>query len=303
MKEITVGMKFQNRANKRMGQVVSIDLATSNAVLNVETANGQYKESKVSLAGLLGQKSWKYIHDDEVAGDGTPMNEVMQEILSDEELAAKKKLEEMLAPANENINKAKSKAKAKVDAEIKQKAEEVKKADAEAAKAEKEENELLAHYQKDIKQKKQKQTESVKKEQAPAEKKAEKKEKPVKEKKARKKREVNTHIDEILDYIYECVEKLGGNIGVPRDAEMKFRALRKENGKQFCKLMWSGKSVKLFSKIKLDKYNCYAINYPLPNVYEFSNCDEKAIKDILTTSFNECADRKTKNTKKEKKED
>lgn len=125
-------------------------------------------------------------------------------------------------------------------------------------------------------------------------------EKPKKEKKERKKREVNTHIDEILDYIYECVEKLGGNIGVPRDAEMKFRALRKEKGKQFCKLMWSGKSVKLFSKMKLDKYGCYAINYPLPNVYEFMNCDEKAIKEILTTSFNECADKKTKTKKEEK---
>lgn len=128
-------------------------------------------------------------------------------------------------------------------------------------------------------------------------------EKPKKEKKERKKREVNTHIDEILDYIYECVEKLGGNIGVPRDAEMKFRALRKEDGKQFCKLMWSGKSVKLFTKIKLDQYGCYAINYPLPNVYEFEHCHEKIIKDVLTNSFNECAGYKTKKTKKEKKED
>lgn len=147
-----------------------------------------------------------------------------------------------------------------------------------------------------VKEKKQK------KEKKQAEPKAEK---PKKEKvkKERKKREVNTHIDEILDYIYECVEKLGGNIGVPRDAEMKFRALRKEDGKQFCKLMWSGKSVKLFSKIKLDQYGCYAINYLLPNVYEFANCDEKAIKDVLTNSFNECAGYKTKKTKKEKKED
>lgn len=119
------------------------------------------------------------------------------------------------------------------------------------------------------------------------------------EKNEHKKREVNGNVNAILEYIFKCVEELGGECGVPRDADMKFRALRK-NGKQFCKLMWSGKSAKLFSKVKLDQYNTYAINYPLSNVYSITECDETMIRDILTVSFNECAGKKTKTKKEEK---
>ena len=333
MKEVTVGMTFQNRANKRIGQVTAIDEAGKSATITYnEVSDGQSKEAKATVASLIGQKSWKYLHD--VAGDGTPMNQVMQEILSDEQLAAKKKLEEMLAPANATIEEAKARAKSKVKVEVAEAAEAEAKAKAEKeaeeaeAKAEKaaeaEENELLARYQKDIKAKKQKksvQAEAVdvkedKKQAEPkkAEKKqAEKAEKPKKTtekkqadkpKKERKKKEKNPDVDKIVDYICKYTLKLGGEVGVPRSEDMMFRALRK-NGKQFCKLVWSGKSAKLATKSKIDSYESRVINYQLPLLYEFVAFDDtvkKAITEVLTTSYKECADKKSKKTKTKKEE-
>lgn len=126
--------------------------------------------------------------------------------------------------------------------------------------------------------------------------------KPKKEKKERKKRVKNDTVDSIVAFIIDCTEKMGGESGVPREEAMMFRALRKsKNGRQFCKLMWSGKSAKLFSKIKLESYPSRVINYQLPNVYEFYDCSaetKNAIKELLTASFGACRDKKS-NVKKE----
>ena len=113
--------------------------------------------------------------------------------------------------------------------------------------------------------------------------------KPKKEKKERKKHVKNDAVDDIVKYIIECTEKMGGEIGVPRKESMKFRALRKsKNGKQFCKLVWSGKSVKLASRVELSDHGSRNINYQLPYLYEFTEfTDETKLKicDVLTVSF------------------
>jgi hypothetical protein len=105
----------------------------------------------------------------------------------------------------------------------------------------------------------------------------------------------NSSMNDVLDFIYSVVSTLGGEVGIPRDESMKFRALRK-TGKQFCKLVWSGKSVKLCVK-ELLNYSHKVVNYNLPNQYVFTTFDEStktAIHEILTTSFTRCNNKEEK---------
>ena len=124
----------------------------------------------------------------------------------------------------------------------------------------------------------------------------------------RKKREMSNPnkltpetLDKLLEITHSIVDELGGEWGVPRDENMKFRALRKTvGGKQFCKLMWSGRSIRLFSKVSTS-YPHKIATYALPQQYDFIDTDEStisALRELLTKSFNACEDFKSKKEEK-----
>lgn len=155
--------------------------------------------------------------------------------------------------------------------------------------------------------------EEVKKEEPKAEKpkneKIAKAEKPKKEKKAKKERVKNTeNVTKITDAIFKYIEKKSGcDVGVPREESMKFRALR-INGRQFCKLMWSDKSVRLYFRcddVKKVSDKVEVANYSLPNLYivtEFNEDEVSNIKQMFDISIDYEIKRKEKAEKSEKKE-
>ena len=130
MEESRIGMRFKNRANKRIAYVAQIDEVGKCADLMYEVVEeGQSKGARSSLAGLKAQKSWSYIKEDaqqeepeaveeSTASDGTPFAQVMEEIKQDEAVAVeKKKAEKKQKPVKEK--KAPKEKKQKVTAEDK----------------------------------------------------------------------------------------------------------------------------------------------------------------------------------------
>lgn len=136
--------------------------------------------------------------------------------------------------------------------------------------------------------------------------------KPVEQKPERKKNKSGKRVDnsanvaEIKDFILKIVSKKKScEVGVPSDENMQFRALR-VNGRQFCKLMWSAKNVRLYFRCDLsDIDGITKVNYALPYLYivDILNSDNK---DIITSMFDRAVEfessRKSEKSKK-KKED
>lgn len=111
--------------------------------------------------------------------------------------------------------------------------------------------------------------------------KAEKQSKPKKERKP--KVDNSAEVDKILQFVYKTLEKYSDcSVGVPRSEEMKFRALRCGK-KQFCKLMWSGKNVKLYFReeaVKTVSNDIQLANYNLPFRYTIENADKQSLDNI-----------------------
>lgn len=122
--------------------------------------------------------------------------------------------------------------------------------------------------------------------QAEAKEEAEKKQK--KEKKAKKSKKVDNSVEvsKLVEYVIKNVsDRKDCSVGVPREEAMRFRALR-WNGRQFCKLMWSGKNIRLYFRCEIDdvakivKQN----NYNLPNFTEIDKFSEES-KTIINKLF------------------
>lgn len=114
-----------------------------------------------------------------------------------------------------------------------------------------------------------------------------KKVKIVSEKSAKKSKKsdqvVVSDVSKILDYVYSLIKKSKDcTVGVPRDKNMKFRALQVA-GKQFCKLMWSKKEVKLYFRCEAVKDiadNIKVVNYNLPYLYTVSTMNNNSVSNI-----------------------
>lgn len=153
-KDIKVGMRFKNRANNRIAYVARIDDTGIGAdMVYEEVAEGQSKGGRASLTNLAGQKSWGYLHDDvtpepkvkaeDAAGDGTPLTEVMQEIVADAEKRSKEAKEKKSKKAEKPVKKEKP---VKQEKTVKEKPKkEVKEKPAKAA-AEPDENAIVSKF-------------------------------------------------------------------------------------------------------------------------------------------------------------
>lgn len=115
---------------------------------------------------------------------------------------------------------------------------------------------------------------------------------PKTEKKARKKKEITVAVNNLLNYVEEVMSEIGGNVKVPRNDAMKFRALCNDGGRQFCKLMWSANKIRLYfrSDVVCEAYADYVkVNYNLPYLYEINNYNDETlekIKNLLILGIN-----------------
>ncbi|MBO6272781.1 hypothetical protein J6O48_08390 [bacterium] len=114
------------------------------------------------------------------------------------------------------------------------------------------------------------------------------------EKKERKKREpkvVSEAVSELLDFIVNKWNTMGGTGILTLDNDKKFAPMRAENGRQVIKLMWTNKKISLF--VRVESVTEYAekwqkINYALPFQCMFFNATEevkanieKLLQDVL----------------------
>jgi len=136
-----------------------------------------------------------------------------------------------------------------------------------------------------------------------------KKSKNSEEDKKSKKNNVNSDdISKLLEFVTSKVVELGGVVGIPSDETFKFRPLQ-YNGRQFIKLMWTKKEVKLFCKESNINGNTptKVINYSLPCQFNFGEYNDETlriIEDLIKTSIdNLILKNKTKTSKTNKKEE
>lgn len=111
-REIQLGDKYQDRKNdKRIGEVVEINDKTKTVTLQFEDG----KQRPYSRSML--PKSFRFMNDSDVAGDGTPLDleEVGKEIAEEAKKKAEehKKLNESAKKTSEIINKAEAKEEKK----------------------------------------------------------------------------------------------------------------------------------------------------------------------------------------------
>ena len=127
-------------------------------------------------------------------------------------------------------------------------------------------------------------------------------EEPVK-KRGRKANQVSDTVKNLLKEINHIVAFLGGFVNVPRDENMRFRALCNCDGRQICKLMWSNKKIRLYfrTEIVCEAYKDFVkVNYSLPYLYEIDNYTKETvekIKNLLILAINN-DHRKTKKEEK-----
>lgn len=127
-------------------------------------------------------------------------------------------------------------------------------------------------------------------------------EEPVK-KRGRKANQVNDTVKNLLEEINHIVAFLGGFVNVPRDENMRFRALCNCDGRQICKLMWSNKKIRLYfrTEVVCEAYKDFVkVNYSLPYLYEIDNYTKETvekIKNLLILAINN-DHRKTKKEEK-----
>ena len=114
MKEITVGMKFRNRSNGRVAYVAQIDeVGKCVDLMYLEVAEGQSKGGRASLTNLRGQKSWSYVHDDEVTETVEQPEDVSRETIQEASVEEKPKtLANIVSPTVESINRAEAQEEA-----------------------------------------------------------------------------------------------------------------------------------------------------------------------------------------------
>ena len=122
-------------------------------------------------------------------------------------------------------------------------------------------------------------------------KKIKKDKKPIEKKEKVKKDDSKTgkiyeSVSDILQFIIDTVSNMENCVvGDLASETAKFRPL-KVNGKQFCKLMWTKKNVRLYFRCdvtSLDK-TVVKVNYGLPYLYIVDSFD-KGIKDIIRKMF------------------
>lgn len=148
--------------------------------------------------------------------------------------------------------------------------------------------------------------EKPKKEKKP-EKKSEKK--PAKKAMKKSARPDNSEtVSKITDFIVNTVESTKDcTVGELSSDTAKFRPLR-VNGKQFCKLMWSKKNVRLYFRCDVSDFNdtVQKVNYGLPYLFiveDFDKATQKTVKDMIKASVKfELDSMKKKQTKKTKED-
>ena len=105
------------------------------------------------------------------------------------------------------------------------------------------------------------------------------------EKKATKSKRVDNSasVALIMDFVRALMDSDENlSIGVPRSEEMKFRALR-YGKKQFCKLMWSAKSVRLYFReegVAKVSSEVQKVNYNLPYLYIVTKAEKSSYDNI-----------------------
>lgn len=118
------------------------------------------------------------------------------------------------------------------------------------------------------------------------------KEKETVKKVGRKHREISGTVIELLKCVDSAMDYLGGIVRIPRDENMKFRALCNADGRQVCKLMWSANKIRLYFRadIVCEAYKDFVkVNYSLPYLYEINEYTDKTtekIKDLLILAVN-----------------
>lgn len=96
---------------------------------------------------------------------------------------------------------------------------------------------------------------------------------PTKASKVNNSKKVNLSIDRLLDYIFDVVKNMGGEIYVPENSKIKMRMF-KVNNHLFMKCSYSHKSVKLYcrSKAVKDIYKpTMTANHMFDYVYVFTS--------------------------------
>lgn len=95
-------------------------------------------------------------------------------------------------------------------------------------------------------------------------------------------------IDSLKEFIIDLVEsKTGCTVGNLSSDNAKFRPLR-VNGKQFCKMMWSKKNVRLYFRCDISSLDdsVLKVNYGLPYLY-IAGAFDKSTKELIKKMINQ----------------